>query len=62
MPFKNLSAVTKMKLDSDQFGFCAEERTWLMKLLKITAVHPAFVPGDGPQTFPRNINEMPVAW
>ncbi|CAM9882339.1 unnamed protein product [Bubo scandiacus] len=61
MPFENLSAVAKMKLDPDQFGFYAEERAWLLKkaCLKTAAICPAF---DSPRSFQCMFSEMLVTW
>lgn len=44
MPFENLSAVVKIKLDSDQFAFYAEEHVRVLKqlCLKTAAVCLAF--------------------
>lgn len=44
MPFENLSAVAKMKLDPDQLGFYAEEHVRVLKqlCLKTAAVCLAF--------------------
>lgn len=61
MPFERLSAVAKMKLDPDQFGFYAEKRAWVLKKLhlKTAAICPAFI---GPRGFPCTSSEMLVAW
>ncbi|PKU47769.1 conserved oligomeric golgi complex subunit 2 [Limosa lapponica baueri] len=60
MPFENLSAVAKMKLDPDQFGFYAEEPGQVLKklCLKTVAICPAF---DSPHSFPCTSSETLVA-
>lgn len=60
MPFENLSAAAKTKLDPDQFGFYAEEPARVLKklCLKTAAIHPAF---DGPRSFPCTSSETLVA-